>query len=575
MAAIIKLIILLIVLQINKAKGEINGRSMDDYRKNMSHEISYTNNSKEYPSLLPQNSIQTHPRFKCFSCEPPCHNASQHAHMCQNAIQCFKSRVRNAFGEEEVSRGCINSPDQTPLICSANNIKSLNPRKRHTASPVNVACCAGDYCNGGEFPELLNTEITRLNDDRSNLLKLLFAILGPIVAISILAYIAIYFIRRKHRKRLPSSRTKQDPDTYLMNDERVTIGDSTLREYLQHSVTSGSGSGLPVFIQRTLNKQVSLIECIGRGKYGEVWRGQWHGENVAVKIFTSRDENSWRRETEIYCTVALRHENILGFIGSDIASRNSCTQLWLLTHYHPNGSLMDYLSRNTLTHEKMIAICLSIANGLEHIHSEITHSSEISGIEGSSAKPAMAHRDLKSKNILVKSNGTCVIADFGLAVTHSNVTGKLDLGNNPKVGTKRYMAPEVLDESIDMQRFDSLRPTDIYALGLILWEVCRRTISSGKFEEYKVPYYDVVPADPSFEDMRKVVCIDNYRPSIPNRWSSDPLLEDMSKLMKECWRRNPVARVSVLRVRKTIQKLAAAEKLKNEKMKSYEDEICV
>ena len=58
----------------------------------------------------------------------------------------------------------------------------------------------------------------------------------------------------------------------------------------------------------------------------------------------------------------------------------------------------------------------------------------------------MAHRDLKSKNILVKSAGTCVIADFGLAVTHSHVTGKLDLGNNPKVGTKRYMSPEVLDE---------------------------------------------------------------------------------------------------------------------------------
>ena len=58
----------------------------------------------------------------------------------------------------------------------------------------------------------------------------------------------------------------------------------------------------------------------------------------------------------------------------------------------------------------------------------------------------MAHRDLKSKNILVKSNGTCVIADFGLAVTHSQVTGQLDLGSNPKVGTKRYMAPEVLDE---------------------------------------------------------------------------------------------------------------------------------
>jgi len=67
-------------------------------------------------------------------------------------------------------------------------------------------------------------------------------------------------------------------------------------------------------------------------------------------------------------------------------------------------------------------------------------------IFGKQGKPAMAHRDLKSKNILVTSNGSCVIADFGLAVTHSHVTGQLDLGNNPKVGTKRYMAPEVLDE---------------------------------------------------------------------------------------------------------------------------------
>jgi activin receptor type-1 len=34
----------------------------------------------------------------------------------------------------------------------------------------------------------------------------------------------------------------------------------------------------------------------------------------------------------------------------------------------------------------------------------------------------------------------------GLAVTHTQKDGKIDIGNNPKVGTKRYMAPEVLDE---------------------------------------------------------------------------------------------------------------------------------
>lgn len=73
-------------------------------------------------------------------------------------------------------------------------------------------------------------------------------------------------------------------------------------------MTSGSGSGLPLLIQRTLAKQISLAECIGKGRYGEVWRGIWHGENVAVKIFFSRDEASWNRETEIYrYTFALQH----------------------------------------------------------------------------------------------------------------------------------------------------------------------------------------------------------------------------------------------------------------------------
>lgn len=77
--------------------------------------------------------------------------------------------------------------------------------------------------------------------------------------------------------------------------------------------------------------------------------------------------------------------------------------------------------------------------------------------------------------------------------------------------------------SINLNCFESLRRADIYAFGLIMWEVCRRTLSCGIAGDYKIPYYDVVPSDPSFEDMRKVVCVDNYRPSIPNRWSSDPV----------------------------------------------------
>lgn len=76
-------------------------------------------------------------------------------------------------------------------------------------------------------------------------------------------------------------------------------------------------AGLPLFVQRTVARTIVLQEIIGKGRFGEVWRGRWRGGDVAVKIFSSREERSWFREAEIYQTVMLRHENILGFIAAD------------------------------------------------------------------------------------------------------------------------------------------------------------------------------------------------------------------------------------------------------------------
>lgn len=44
----------------------------------------------------------------------------------------------------------------------------------------------------------------------------------------------------------------------------------------------------------------------------------------------------------------------------------------------------------------------------------------------------------------------------------------------------RYMAPEVLDETINMKHFDSFKCADIYALGLVYWEIARRCNAGGK-----------------------------------------------------------------------------------------------
>ena len=96
----------------------------------------------------------------------------------------------------------------------------------------------------------------------------------------------------------------------------LSNGVNSLRDMIDLT-TSGSGSGLPLLVQRSIARQVQLLDVIGKGRFGEVWRGRWRGENVAVKIFSSREERSWFREAEIYQTVMLRHDNILVFIAAD------------------------------------------------------------------------------------------------------------------------------------------------------------------------------------------------------------------------------------------------------------------
>ncbi|XP_050186991.1 serine/threonine-protein kinase receptor R3 isoform X1 [Myiozetetes cayanensis] len=441
----------------------------------------------------------------------------------------------------------------------------------HCNTPVTeqygMRCCESRMCNAELEIFLQGEDALGKAPSLPNLLLMIFV---PLLALLVLVALTALFCWKVAQQRHKQSDLS---DTDLMLKASM-VGDSTLEDLLNDDCTTGSGSGLPFLVQRTVARQITLVECVGKGRYGEVWRGVWHGESVAVKIFSSRDEQSWFRETEIYNTVLLRHDNILGeqggrqgwagegaaawglhgassspcpgFIASDMTSRNSSTQLWLITHYHENGSLYDFLQRTALDVETCLGLASSIICGLVHLHVEIF---------GTQGKPAIAHRDLKSRNILVKSNRQCCIADLGLAVMHSQGSDYLDIGNNPRVGTKRYMAPEVLSEQIRTDCFESYKKTDIWAYGLVLWEITRRTVVNGIVEEYRPPFFDAVPSDPSFEDMKKVVCVDQQTPVIPNRLFSDSVLSALAKVMKECWYQSPSARLTALRIKKTLKKL--------------------
>ncbi|XP_016155391.1 PREDICTED: activin receptor type-1C isoform X2 [Ficedula albicollis] len=446
-------------------------------------------------------------------------------------------------GREEVVKSCVSLPElHAQVFCHS----SKNVTK--------TECCYTDFCNNITLRlPLGECQPGRAARGWAPVAVPVGCPVCPIPSVSELSLCVPQLSRVSHsgaargwRCRRAKAPSVEEP---LCEGSLLGAG-KTLRDLIYDMTTSGSGSGLPLLVQRTIARTIVLQEIVGKGRFGEVWRGKWCGEDVAVKIFSSRDERSWFREAEIYQTVMLRHENILGFIAADNKDNGTWTQLWLVSEYHEQGSLFDYLNRGTVTVEGMVRLALSVASGLAHLHMEIV---------GTQGKPAIAHRDLKSKNILVKRNESCAIADLGLAVKHDSVLNTIDIPQNPRVGTRRYMAPEILEDAMNVSIFESFKRADMYSLGLVYWEIARRCSVGGITEEYQLPYYDLVPSDPSIEDMRRVVCEQKLRPSIPNQWQSCEALRVLGRLMRECWRSSGAARLTALRVKKTLSQLGVPE----------------
>lgn len=61
-------------------------------------------------------------------------------------------------------------------------------------------------------------------------------------------------------------------------------------------------------------------------------------------------------------------------------------------------------------------------------------------------------------------------------------SGEVDIAvNNTRKGTRRYMAPELLDETMNCNQFESYRQADMYAFALVIWEIARRCQLDGTF----------------------------------------------------------------------------------------------
>ncbi|MDC0708424.1 protein kinase [Stigmatella sp. ncwal1] len=223
-----------------------------------------------------------------------------------------------------------------------------------------------------------------------------------------------------------------------------------------HSEPSGAGtepSGL-LWVPPDVFDEFRLERELGRGGMGVVYLAHDTSldRRVAVKFIASSQPDPWVRayfETEARAIARLQHPNVVSVFRVGEVSGHP----YIVSEYVVGQSLAELPL--PVPWRRVLTLGVGLARGLAAAH-----------------RQGVLHRDLKPSNALVTEDGGVKLLDFGLAERFgpgaASTSSSLHL-----VGTRPYMAPELLERAPATPR------SDLYALGLVLYELCLGELPRG------------------------------------------------------------------------------------------------
>lgn len=204
-----------------------------------------------------------------------------------------------------------------------------------------------------------------------------------------------------------------------------------------------------------MTEKYELIEIIGQGMYGKVYKALNKYENKYYAIKTLNFQNISQKErlnieTEINLLQELKHPNIVLYKESFIDENQN---LNIVTTFCEGGDLYQkiFKSQKTYFQEKeIINALIQLLLGLSYIHDK-----------------KIVHRDIKTKNIFIQNENTLRIGDFGIAKIFNSNKNSKNTNLNKMVGTPLYMAPECFKQN---KKYSY--KSDIWSLGCCIYEMC-------------------------------------------------------------------------------------------------------